>query len=121
MYLFLRVMKKVTFAGKTGTVSFTEEGHRTSAKYAFLNLRRDRNNQKLFWQNVGVMENGHVTLEQIVWPGDVVHTPSGLPRARLRVVMYEVAPLLYVNHRDPSNTCQQGMKCTLVTKDNKGK
>lgn len=60
-------------------------------------------------------------LEQIVWPGGVVRTPSGIPRVRLRVLMYEVAPMLYVRHLNASTEdCQQGMKCTLVTTDNKG-
>ncbi|XP_031571820.1 glutamate receptor ionotropic, NMDA 2A-like [Actinia tenebrosa] len=114
-----RKMINVTLKGKTGIVSFDEEGHRTGAKYAFLNLRKERNTQKLFWQNVGFLENDHVTLEQIVWPGDVVHTPSGLPRASLRVVMYEVAPLIYVKESDSTEECQQGITCTLVTKENK--
>lgn len=114
-------MKSISFEGLTGQVRFTQDGFRGASRYNFINLQKQGNTRRLFWQNVGHSENGHVKLEQIVWPGDVVRTPSGVPRVRLRVVMYESRPLLYVRTLNMSTEdCQQGLKCTLVTKDNKG-
>ncbi|KAK3755911.1 hypothetical protein QZH41_019431 [Actinostola sp. cb2023] len=111
-------MKKVSVVGQTGRISFTEDGYRKASRYNFINLQQNRNTRELFWQNVGYLESGHVTLEQIVWPGGVVRTPSGVPRVRLRVVMYEVAPLLYVrDFKSSLKGCQRGRDCTLVTKD----
>jgi len=117
-------MSKLSFTGQTGRVAFTEDGFRAASRYNFVNLQQKHSHSRvgeLSWQNVGYSENGIVRLEQIVWPGGVVRTPSGIPRVRLRVVMYDVAPMLYVRHLNASiKDCEQGMKCTLVTTDNRG-
>ena len=68
-------MTRVTFHGRTGIVSFDATGQRTRARYKYLNLRTNTVSGHREWQEVGRVEDDRVEMQQIVWPGDVLHTP----------------------------------------------
>ena len=111
--LFYRGLKNVSFHGKTGWMSFDENGVKAESNFRVYNLQKNTKNTKR-WKQVGIYKNSTLKLSTIVWPGETASGPIIQGERMLRVVTNIVEPFV-MEHDAPNDTnCTTSVPCLQV-------
>ena len=105
-------MKNTTFIGKTGNVSFDNEGVRSEADFKVLNLIADGKGSKK-WKTIGSFRNSTFKFSTIIWPGNTVTGPITFGKKTIRVVTNIIAPFV-MEAEALNNQCTTAMRCLKV-------